>query len=53
MNKRQGGIDLIFFTSDQHFCHTKIITMRNRPFADVDEMNKALIANWNSVVTDV
>ena len=43
---------MIFFTSDQHFCHTKIITMCNRPFAGIDEMNGTLIANWNSAVSD-
>ena len=43
---------MTYFTSDQHFCHAKIITMCNRPFTDVDEMNETLIANWNNLVND-
>jgi len=43
-------IIMIFFTSDLHFCHVKIIPMCNRPFADINEMHKVLIANWNAAV---
>jgi calcineurin-like phosphoesterase family protein len=39
-----------WFTSDTHFCHKNIIRLCDRPFADVDEMNEAIIANWNAVV---
>lgn len=42
----------IFFTSDLHFGHANIIEYSDRPFANVDEMNVALIENWNSVVND-
>ena len=41
-----------FFIADTHFHHKDIIGYENRPFESVDEMNKALIQNWNSVVTN-
>lgn len=40
-----------FFTSDTHFGHERIISLCNRPFADVHEMNEAIIRNWNNVVS--
>lgn len=40
----------VFFTSDSHYFHERIITSCNRPYKDAAEMNEALIANWNSVV---
>jgi calcineurin-like phosphoesterase family protein len=39
-----------WFTADFHLGHRNIIEYCNRPFTDVDEMNRALIANWNQVV---
>jgi len=39
-----------FFTSDTHFYHENIIKYCSRPFSSVDEMNKAMIDNWNNVV---
>lgn len=40
----------LFFTSDQHFNHGNIISFCNRPYSDIQEMNNALIENWNRVV---
>lgn len=40
----------IFITSDHHFNHINIIKYCNRPFKDVNEMNKELIKKWNGVV---
>ena len=40
----------IFYTSDTHFCHKNILQHENRPFNDIDEMDTALIEQWNKTV---
>lgn len=40
----------IFFTSDLHFGHANVIRYSRRPFAALEEMEAALIANWNQTV---
>ncbi len=40
----------VFFTADPHYGHRRIITICNRPYTTVEEMDEALIANHNSVV---
>lgn len=40
----------VYFTSDTHFNHKHIIGFCHRPFKSIDDMNGALIRNWNSVV---
>jgi calcineurin-like phosphoesterase family protein len=39
-----------YFTSDQHFSHANIIKYCNRPFADIEEMNEAMVARHNAIV---
>lgn len=41
---------MIWFVSDTHFGHANIIRYSQRPFADVKEMDTALVKNWNAVV---
>lgn len=41
-----------YFTADTHFGHARIIELCDRPFADVDEMNAALIDGINSTVSE-
>lgn len=44
--------DKVWFTSDLHFWHKNICKYCNRPFETMEEMNQALIDNWNSVVKE-
>jgi len=47
-----GPTQKVFISSDPHYGHKNIITFCKRPFADLKEMHKTLIDNWNSVVAD-
>lgn len=39
-----------WFTADLHLGHANIIGYSNRPFADVDAMDEALVERWNARV---
>ena len=40
----------VFFTSDLHLGHKNVIKYSNRPFADVETMNRILLENINKTV---
>lgn len=40
-----------FFTADTHFNHFNIMRYCERPFGSLEEMNEAIIENWNKIVT--
>jgi len=42
---------MFYFTSDEHYGHKKIIEYCNRPYSNIEEMDNALIENFNSVVS--
>ncbi len=41
---------MIYYTADLHLGHENVIRHCGRPFADADEMDAALIRNWNDRV---
>lgn len=42
----------IFYIADLHFGHANVIKYDARPWFNVEDMDKALIKNWNSVVSE-
>lgn len=42
--------DNLFFSSDLHIGHANVIKYSGRPYSSVEEMNQALVDNWNKVV---
>jgi calcineurin-like phosphoesterase family protein len=49
-DRRVGSYLTSFFTADHHFGHANIIRLCSRPFADVVQMDEAMIDRWNAVV---
>ena len=41
-----------YYIADTHFGHDNIRRLSNRPFNSIEEMDKTLIDNWNSKVSD-
>ncbi len=41
---------MVYFTSDLHFHHENIIRHTKRPFQNIEQMDQALIKNWNQLV---
>ena len=47
----EEGNVIIYFTADTHFYHSNVIQYEQRPFQTAEEMNEALIRNWNAKVS--
>ena len=45
-------ISMKYYTADLHFGHINVLRFDNRPFSDIDEMDRILIENWNNRVTN-
>ncbi len=43
---------MIYYTADLHFGHANVIRFDNRPFDNVDEMDRYIIDMWNARVND-
>lgn len=41
-----------FYIADTHFGHQNVLKYDARPFADLEEMEAALVENWNRAVAD-
>lgn len=41
----------LYVISDTHFNHVKILEYTKRPYKTLEEMNEALIAHWQSIVS--
>ena len=41
---------MVYLTSDLHLGHERILLHCKRPFADIEEMDEAIITNWNKRV---
>lgn len=39
-----------YYIADLHIAHANIIQFDNRPFADLNEMHKTIVNNWNTTV---
>ena len=41
---------VVYFIADTHFGHENIIRFSNRPFTNVEEMNRIMLQSWNARV---
>lgn len=48
---RKRSENITYYIGDLHFGHANAISFDHRLFENVEEMNKALVQNWNARVT--
>lgn len=46
----KGSSQKLFFSSDHHFFHERVILYDQRPWESLEEMHKSLVEIWNNVV---
>lgn len=46
----EENLEKVFVWSDTHFFHKNIIKFSNRPYFDIEQMNWAMIENFNEIV---
>lgn|GEM_PF-123172 len=51
LKKIKGNISKSWFTADTHFDHQRTLDLFRRPFANIKDMNWAIIKNWNELVS--
>lgn len=42
----------LFFTSDMHLFHARVLEYDQSPFSSIEEQHQAIIERWNNVVSD-
>lgn len=42
---------MVFFIAETHFDHENILSLFKRPFGTIEQMNEAIIENWNRKIT--
>ena len=52
MTIKEDKTNKLFFTSDLHLFHKNIIDFCDRPFYDVEDMNKTIIQKWNGIIDE-
>lgn len=50
--EKRREFNVIYYIGYMHLGHKKVIEYDNRPFETVEEMDAALIENWNKVVNE-